>query len=146
MTSPRRFPYREEGNPPIPRPTIDVTLWFPPNGEWTTRALIDTGSPITVFDRGAADALLVHIGYAGAETGRVALLGAHRTVQFEHIDLCLAQDSSFQWSARVAFILDPQFQMIFQGILGTEGFLDKWAVTFNKYYDYFELQRADDAQ
>ncbi len=34
--------------------------------------------------------------------------------------------------------------MPFQGLLGTEGFLDKFAVTFNKYYDYFVLERPDD--
>jgi hypothetical protein len=39
-----RFPYREEGNPPVLRPTVDVSLYLEPNGEWTTRALIDTGS------------------------------------------------------------------------------------------------------
>ena len=35
--------------------------------------------------------------------------------------------------------------MVFQGVLGTEGFLDKWAVIFNKYYDYFEIGLPDDA-
>jgi hypothetical protein len=124
---------------------VDVRLFLAPNGEWTTRALIDTGSPITVFDRGAADALLVRMGHAGAETGTVALLGAHRRVQFEHVDLCLLHDTSYSWVARVGFIIDPAFQMSFQGILGTEGFLDKWAVTFNRYYDYFEIQHPDDA-
>lgn len=40
-----KFPYREEGNPPILRPTVDVRLVCAPNGEWTTKALIDSGSP-----------------------------------------------------------------------------------------------------
>lgn len=84
-------------------------------------------------------------GHAGAQTGTIARLGAQRQIQFEHVDLCLVQDPSRSWTARVAFITDPVFQMPFQGILGTEGFLDKWAVTFNKYYDYFELQHPDDA-
>ncbi|MFI7333433.1 hypothetical protein [Micromonospora aurantiaca (nom. illeg.)] len=140
-----RFAYREEGNPPILRPTVDVQLYLPPHGEWTTRALIDTGAPITVFDRGAGDALLVRFDRAGAETGSIAILGAQRQIQFETIDLCLANDPSYVWSARVAFIKDPSFQMVFQGILGTEGFLDKWAVTFNKYYEYFELLSPDEA-
>jgi len=35
--------------------------------------------------------------------------------------------------------------MSFQGLLGTEGFLDKWALSFNKYYDYFVIQRPDEA-
>jgi hypothetical protein len=89
--------------------------------------------------------LLVRFGHAGAETGLVAILGALRTVQFEDIELSLAQDPSYSWTARVGFITDPAFQMVFQGILGTEGFLDKWAVTFNKYYGYFEVQSPDEA-
>jgi hypothetical protein len=89
--------------------------------------------------------LLVRFGHAGAETGSLAILGAERRIQFETIELCLPQDSSHVWTARVGFITDPSFQMVFQGILGTEGFLDKWAVTFNKYYEYFELQSPDEA-
>lgn len=34
--------------------------------------------------------------------------------------------------------------MPFQGVLGTKGFLDQFAVTFNAYYDYFAVGRADD--
>jgi hypothetical protein len=34
--------------------------------------------------------------------------------------------------------------MSFQGVLGTEGFLDKFAVNFNKYYEYFVVERPDD--
>jgi hypothetical protein len=62
-----KLPYREEGNPPILRPTVDIRLTCGPTGEWTTRALIDTGSPLTVFDRGVAEALVINIGYAGCE-------------------------------------------------------------------------------
>jgi hypothetical protein len=73
-----KFPYREEGNPPLLRPTVDVRLACEPNGEWTTRALIDTGSPLTIFDRGVAEALVIGIGHAGCQRGTVALLGASR--------------------------------------------------------------------
>lgn len=34
--------------------------------------------------------------------------------------------------------------MPFQGVLGTTGFLDQFAVTFNHYYDYFAIERPDD--
>lgn len=141
----RKFPYREEGNPPRLRPTIDVELRFGPNVQFRTRALIDTGSPITVFDYASGEALLVRFGHAGAESGTIALLGSIRGVQFEDIDLCLLDDPSLYWTARVGFITDPQFVMPFQGLLGTQGFLDKWAVTFNKYYDYFVVQHPDEA-
>jgi len=136
----RRFPYREEGSPPTARPTLDVRLSLAPNGEWTTRALVDTGSPITIFDRGTADALGVRIARAGADTASVALLGKLHTAQFEFVDLALAVDLSVSWLARVAFIRDPTFEMPFQGILGTVGFLDRWTVTFDKYHDYFSIR------
>lgn len=139
-----KLPYREEGNPPTLRPTVDVHLACGPTGEWTTRALIDTGSPITVFDRGVAEALVISIGHAGCETGSVALLGASRRVQFEYVDLSLPQYPELSWTARVGFITDRTFQMPFQGILGTEGFLDKFVVSFNAYENYFVLQHPDE--
>lgn len=53
----------------------------------------------------------------------------------------LAADPVCSWPARVAFVKDPAFQMPFQGVLGTQGFLEKFVVTFNKYYDYFLVER-----
>jgi hypothetical protein len=113
-------------------------------GDWTMRALIDTGAPMTVFDRGAADAVGVRLNRAGAESATVRLLGGHWSVQFEMVRLSLVRDAEYAWDARVAFVKDPALRMPFQSVLGTEGFLDKFAVTFNKYYDYFVLERPDD--
>lgn len=112
---------------------------------WRTSALVDTGSPITVFDHGTAEALLVRFNHAGAEMGTIAILGAMRVVQFEYVDMSLVADETFHWTARVGFITDPTFEMAFQGLLGNDGFLDKWSVTFNKYYDYFALTRPDES-
>ena len=133
------------GDPPIARPILDVELRLAPNGLWRTTALIDTGAPITVFDYGTAEAHLVRIGNAGAQTGLVALLGANRLVQYEYVDLGVVDDPAVNWTARIAFITDKTFVMPFQGLLGTDGFLDKYAVTFNKYYEYFLLQSPDEA-
>jgi hypothetical protein len=141
-----KLPYREEGNPPILRPTVDVRLECPPTGEWTTRALIDTGSPLTIFDRGAAEALCVSIGQAGAVTGTVALLGAVRCVQYEYVELSLPHYPGFSWTARVAFTTDRQFQMAFQGVLGAEGFLNNFVVTFHAYENFFLIERPDEWQ
>jgi hypothetical protein len=140
----RLLPYREEGNPAVLRPTVDVRLEYGETGDWTLRALIDSGAPITVFDRGAADAVGVRFGYAGARTGSIRILGGNWAVQFEEAHLSLAVDAEYSWRASVAFVKSPELQMPFQGVLGTEGFLDKFAVTFNKYYDYFVLERPDD--
>lgn len=69
------------------------------------------------------------------------ILGVQWQVQFEDVHLTLVADSASSWAARVAFVKDPEFQMPFQGVLGTEGFLDKFVVTFHKYYDYFLVER-----
>jgi hypothetical protein len=98
-----------------------------------------------VFDRGAADALGVRLGHAGAETRPTGLMGKTPYLQFETVELSLPRDPERAWEARVGFITDQTFQMPFQGILGTQGFLERWAVTFNKYYDYFEVQSPDEA-
>jgi hypothetical protein len=71
-------------------------------------------------------------------------MGRTLRLQFETVELSLAASPEQAWTAHVGFITDPTFQMPFQGLLGTEGFLDRWAVTFNKYYGYFEVQSPDD--
>ena len=140
-----KFPYREFGDPPRLRPILDIELRHGPNGRYRPAVLVDTGSPITVFDYVTAEALVVPMGYAGAETGRTALLGRNLTVQFEYVELSVIRQPEFSWTARVAFICNRDFTMPFQGLLGSDGFLDKVAVTFNAYYDYFTLQQPDDA-
>jgi hypothetical protein len=57
------FPWREEDTVkgrPVLRPTIDVQLTAG-DMQVTTRALIDTGAPRTVFPRGIADALAIDL-------------------------------------------------------------------------------------
>lgn len=140
---PYRFPYRLEGNPPIERPTVDVRLVHD-GAEWTTRALIDTGSPLTVFDYGTAEALGIRIGNTGHRSGTVALLGAQRVVQYEYVDLTVLDAGEHTWLADVAFIKQMDFQMAFQGILGQQGFLDRHVVTFNLRDSYVELHNHAD--
>ena len=142
----RWFPYRDEGDPPIPRPTLDVRLTFGETGEWTTKALADTGAPVTVFDRGAADALTIRIGRAGARTGRLRLLGETVEAQIEHVHLCLSDEPEYEWETEAAFIVRQDFQMPFQGILGSAGFLDRFTVTFDYYNNRFLVERPGDWQ
>ncbi|HJQ88630.1 MAG TPA: hypothetical protein VJ820_14340 [Propionibacteriaceae bacterium] len=113
-------------------------------GDWTLRALVDTGAPITFFDRGAGEAVGVRFGQAGAERGTIRIFGGTWHIQFEHVELTLPEEPGITWGARVGFVTAPEFQMAFQGVLGTNGFLDRFAVTFNYYYDYFIIERPDD--
>lgn len=107
--------------------------------------MVDTGAPVTFFDRGVADALNVRIRPAGAELGWVTILGGTWQVQYEDVDLSVPNTRGLAWTARVAFVLDKRLQMPFQGVLGSRGFLDRFAVMFNQYYDYFIIDAPDAA-
>ena len=72
------------------------------------------------------------------------MFGGTWHVQFEEVDLTLPAEPELTWEAHVAFVTAADLQMPFQGVLGHDGFLDKFAVTFNKYYDYFIVERPDD--
>lgn len=94
---------------------------------------MDTGAPATFFDRGVADALGIRLGRTGADTGSMRILGGHWSVQFEHVQITWFADPNAR-GRPVSVCQDPALQMPFQGVLGTAGFLDKFVVTFNKYY------------
>ena len=121
---------------------MDVHLEHGHNGSWTTRALIDSGSPLTVFDYGTAEALGIRLGNTGHRSGKVALLGSDRNIQFEYVELSLPGTGGNSWTADVAFIKQMDFQMPFQGILGQLGFLDHFDVTFRFYAGTFEVRPA----
>lgn len=137
-------PYREQGNPPILRPIVEIRLEFGDTGDWTCQALVDSGAPRTVFDRAAADAIGVRINNAGARSGSIRIMGGSWPVQFEMVELSLVDIPGSTWTAEVAFVKSPEFRMSFQGVLGTEGFLDRFAVTLNCYHNYFVIEGADD--
>lgn len=104
--------------------------------------LLDTGAPITVFDRGVADALSIRIGNTGADTGMITMLGGDWPVQFESVDLSIGD--ALSWTARVAFVKSPALQMPFQGVLGSAGFFQRFVVIFNEYYGFFAIDSADE--
>jgi hypothetical protein len=56
----------------------------------------------------------------------------------------LPQYPENSWDARVAFVKDRAFQIPFQGILGAEGFLNKFVVTFHTYESFFQIEHPDD--
>jgi hypothetical protein len=91
-----------------------------------------------------AEALSINIGGFGTQRGTIALLGQTRTVQFEYVELSLPSYPGNSWEARVAFVTDRTFQMPFQGILGAEGFLNKFVVTFHAYENFFLVEHPDD--
>ena len=82
--------------------------------------------------------------HLGARMTTVRLMGFSRPAQIETVDFSLPDLPGFNWTADVAFIKDPEVRMPFQGVLGTEGFLDRFAVTFNRYHNYCVIETADE--
>ncbi len=106
------------------------------------RALIDTGSPNTLFDRGVADALGLEIGKPGAQVENVHLLGGVHKAERFHVVLMLPPFDDITWEAAVLFLRE-ELDVAFAGLLGTEGFLDRWVVSFNYYDNYFVVEERD---
>lgn len=56
--------------------------------------------------------------------------------------LTLPPFSDLYWEAEVWFFMN-QWDIPF-GVLGNEGFLDRWAVSFVRYDNYFVVEPVDD--
>jgi hypothetical protein len=124
----------------IPRPTVDVRLEVD-QGPWLTKALIDTGAPRCVFDRGTADALGLDL--TDKTRARTHYLVGREWIAVPRVvNVTLPQVVGISWEAEVDFIL-ADWDMPF-GLLGQEGFLDRWVVTFNRYSNYFVVQSVSD--
>lgn len=144
------FPYREEEELVAPggirtgkrieRPTLDVLLaseW----AEWPTRALVDTGAPRNIFSRGCAEALGIDLSPPHPRKRTHVLLGQSWDAIPVMVCLTLEPFIDLSWETEVDFLL-AEWDMPF-GILGTQGFLDRWAVTFNRYHNYFVVQEVE---
>ena len=82
--------------------------------------------------------------HTGATYGHIKLLGSQQRIQVECVHLSLPGHPEYEWETDVAFIMDPEFQMPFQGILGSKGFLDRYAVTLDFYNNRFVVERPAD--
>lgn len=142
------FPWREEEivegrSRRLRRPTVDVTLSLG-TGVIAQRALIDTGSPCTVFPLGTAVALGLDVPdppHAGDAFKRVRFLGEDWTTFSERVTLTLPPYRDLTWEAEVDFVLTEGLQF---GLLGCEGFLDRWAVSFNAYHTYTIIEPVEE--
>lgn len=109
---------------------------------WTVRALIDTGAPYTLFDRGTADALGIEFRRPGATLNWHTIAGGRFVAQTEAVVVRLAPFDDLWWHTDVQFFLDD-WGMPFSGLLGQEGFLDRWVVSFNRYDNYFVVEEPE---
>jgi hypothetical protein len=106
-----------------------------------TKALIDTGSPRTIFPRGIGDLLALNFPtYPSDAPTRLSLLSREWGAITWDVELALSPVAGESWPAEVDFVMDEGLPW---AILGFEGFLNRWAVTFVGAYGYFLVEPAD---
>jgi hypothetical protein len=141
------FPWREEEpikghSRRLPRPTVDVQLLLG-EAQAAEKALVDTGSPRCVFSRGAAVWLGIDLPEMGSDAQEI-----HKLKFMDHeweavpqtVTLRLPPFEGLEWDAEVDFVLEESLPF---GLLGHEGFLDRWAVSFNAYHSYFVVEPVE---
>ena len=139
------FPYREEEPRPdgsvVSRPTVDLAL---SNGRRTRkmRALVDTGAPFCIMGRAVADALDIDRAPRHGEDRTVHILGGEHPARLATVHLDLPPFAGLGWETRCAFLYG-ELPTSFLGVLGQEGFLDRWVASFNYYDGYFVIEERD---
>lgn len=107
----------------------------------TTKALIDTGSPRCIFPRGIGDLVGVDFpDYPSGADKKIQLMGREWPAITMSVDLVLRPFTDC-WSAEVDFVHEEGLPF---ALLGYEGFLNRWAVSFNGYHGYFIVEPIDD--
>lgn len=119
---------------------MDVSL---NRGLATPKALIDTGAPVTVFPRGAGDLLGVNFPEWEADCAEhFTVYGPRWGAVRADVEMAIqGTNGEVAWSADVLFSYREGLPY---GILGREGFLDRWAVAFNGYYNYFIIEPMEE--
>lgn len=139
------FPYREEeprpGRPPLVRPTVDLRVALGSN-HITIRALVDTGAPFCILSRAVAEALDVDMGLGRGTDRKVHILGAVHDARVAMVELDLPPFQGLGWETECAFLY-ADLELSFAGVLGQEGFLDRWVASFNLYDSYFVIEERD---
>lgn len=102
-------------------------------------ALVDTGSTHCLFPRGAGEALGLDFKRREGRPYRKFLIGGQsQSAVSAFVTLTLPPFEEMNWLAEVWFFLED-WGLPF-GILGNQGFLDKWVVSFHRYQNYFVVE------
>lgn len=92
-----------------------------------------------MFDRGTGEALGVDFQRQDAPRNWHKIAGGEFLAQTEMVVLKLAPFDDLWWETEVDFFIED-WGMPFAGLLGQQGFLDRWVVTFNRYENYFIVE------
>lgn len=121
---------------------LDVRLMLG-DREAQTLALIDTGSPRTIFPRGIGDLLGIQFPRFKSDASTViTMLGGDYPALTETVMLQLhPAKGSLPWEAEADFVFDDDLPY---AVLGYEGFFNHWVVLVNGYGAYFVLEELED--
>lgn len=108
----------------------------------TTKALIDTGAPRSVFPRGIGDLLGITFPLRSwdADT-KITIMGHDWPAMTETVSLELPPFRDLGWEAPIDFVVEEGLPF---ALLGYEGFLNRWAVSVDGYHGYFIVEPAED--
>jgi hypothetical protein len=106
------------------------------------RALVDTGAPGCIFGAAVADAVGIDMKPGQGSDRQIHILGREHSARMGHATLELPPFDGLTWDVECAF-LHGDLDLSFAGVLGQEGFLDRWVASFNYYDGYFIIEERD---
>lgn len=104
---------------------------------------MDTGAPFCIFSRAVAEAVEIDMTPGAGPDRDIHILGGVHRARVAHASLQLAPFERVSWEAECAFLYED-LALSFAGILGQEGFLDRWVASFNLYDGFFVIEERDD--
>lgn len=108
-------------------------------------ALIDTGATHCLFPLGAAEALQLDVtSREGRQVHTFDVSGKPRPAFSEIVTLTLPPFEELNWDAEIWFFFE-EWDLPF-ALLGSEGFLDKWVVSFDRSSNYFIVESPPEFQ
>jgi len=138
------FRWREEdlldSGKVVLRPTVDVRV-AAGDDYVSQNCLIDTGAPITVLPRGVGLYLGLDMPEEFSEGGEtIILLGTEWPCVVRTVTMVLLPFDDLEWEAPVRFAVREGLRY---GLLGSEGFLNRWVVSFNGYEGYTVVESIE---
>lgn len=95
-----------------------------------------------MFPRGIGDLLAIDFpDYGTQATKQIQLMGHAWPAVTATVNLLLRPFHDMGWAAEIDFVLEEGLPF---GLLGYEGFLNRWAVSFNGYQGYVVVEPTDE--
>lgn len=105
-------------------------------------ALVDTGAVNCIFDRSVGDSIEIDYSPGRGKDRPLSILGREHQAREAIVTLEIPRYPGTTWETLACF-LHEELPLSFIGVLGQEGFLDRWVTTFNYYDGYFMLEERD---